>query len=116
MISEKLIDKIIFSATREDLEMFVKEVFNHIRILRSWDDRLIVNALELVGGASNPYEIKHIKDKLDEYIKKKCKAENVTNINIIYIDNITLNVYVSYEVGNQTYTTYVDIKEVSDVE
>lgn len=121
MIPKRLIKKIIDSAKLEDLKMFAEEAIKHIETYRSWDDSLVLNALELIGGCANPYEEKHIdKDKLSDYILKNgYKSENASNIKIKAIDNITLEVTCSYDLNddkNSNSNITVPIKEVSNVE
>ena len=121
MVPKRLIKKLIKSASTEDLQVFAEECIKHIENYRSWDDSLILNALELIGGCANPYEEKHIdKDKLLDYIiKNGYKAENPINIKFEAIDNITLEVKCSYDSNddkNSHYSITVPIKEISNVE
>lgn len=120
MVPKRLIKKLIKSAKLEDLQMFAEEAIKHIETYRSWDDTLVLNALELIGGCANPYEEKHIdKDKLLEYITKNgYKSENATNIKIEAIDNFVLELICTYDSNddkNSRYSITIPIREISNV-
>ena len=100
MINEKLIDSFLKNVEIECLIIGMKEIFNHLKILSSYEyDNIIYNIIDIIGGCKlitiGDIDIEALKSDIEQYIYRPEEVDK-DSIEIANIDNINHTLVIKY--------------------